>query len=325
MTTPADRPTSYDVVTFGESMILLRAAAGEPLRTAVMFTRDIAGAEGNVAVGLARLGRTVLLALRLGLDPWGDVIAGAYRAEGVDLHLVRDPDRPTGLMVRDVHAGRPITVSYHRAGSAASALTPGDLPFDAIRLARVVHLSGITAVLTDTAAAAALAAVTAAREAGVTVTFDPNLRRRLAGPEASVARWQPIVEHCDIVLAGADEARLLAGGDDRAQIADWFHRHGVTEVVVKDGTNGSWASGGGDIVEVPALAVQTVDPVGAGDAYAAGFIDAMLDGASLAERMRRGSAVAAAAVEVVGDVNGLPSRDELDVMLSTDDRGDVHR
>lgn len=222
-----------DVVTFGELMVLLRADTGVPLRAATTFHRDIAGAEGNVAVGLARLGHRVTLGLRVGSDVFGSGLVAACRAEGIEVVTTVDPDRPTGLLIRDVFDDRPIDVVYRRAGSAASALTPGDVPMAAIAAARVLHVTGITPVLSRSAAEATAVAVDSAREATTVVSFDPNLRRRLAEPAVAVARWRPIVEHSDVVLSSAEEAALLTGRTDPDGMAGWFHERGVAVVVVR--------------------------------------------------------------------------------------------
>lgn len=325
-TMPPRPAGSPDVITFGEVMVLLRAETGVPLRTATRFHRDIAGAEGNVAVGLARLGHHVTLAIRVGRDPLGDALVASYRAEGIDVVVTFDELRPTGLLLRDVFDDRPIDVMYHRAGSAASALRPGDLPLDAIVAARVLHVTGITSVLSETAAEAAYQAIGAARAHGTVVSFDPNLRRRLADPATSVARWVPVIEQTDILLAGADEAAAIVGTVDPEQTAEWFHDRGVGVVVVKDGSAGSWASDGAQMLHQPALPVRTVDPVGAGDAFAAGFLSELLDGGDLGSALSSGAAVAACAVQVAGDVGGLPTRAERDRLLATgNDSRDVLR
>lgn len=318
MITVADRAADApDVVTFGESMLLLRAETGVPLRAATWFQRDVAGAEGNVAVGLARLGHRVQFVLRVGDDPFGPVVVAAYRAEGIDVVPIFDPQRATGVLIRDVLADRPIEVVYHRASSAATALAPGDVPADLIAAARLLHVTGITPVLSDSAAETTYAAVDAARASGTVVSFDPNLRRRLTAPDTARQRWLPIVDRAAIVLAGVDEAEILTGvdGTDRRRTAAWFHERGVTTVVIKDGPAGCWASDGGDLLDQPAMPVVVVDPVGAGDAFAAGLLSSVLDGADLAQAVLAGAAVGARCVQVAGDLAGLPTRVELDQLL----------
>ena len=259
-----------------------------------------------MAIGLARLGHRVHLVLRLGADAFGAAVAATFRSEGVGLTVIHDPDRPTGLLLRDVLDSRPITVVYHRAGSAASALAPADLDLDRVGRARVLHVSGITPVLGASAAEATVAAVTAARRAGTLVTFDPNLRPSLASVEIAVARWLHLLEQTDVVLASADEAEAMVASRDPRTVARWFHARGVGVVVVKDGAQGAWASDGDEILLAPARPVRAVDPVGAGDAFAAGFISALLDGGDLRAALDSATVVAASAVQFAGDTAGLP-------------------
>ncbi|CAN5676070.1 sugar kinase [soil metagenome] len=324
-TLPTRTADGAEVVTFGEAMTLLRAETGIPLRSATRFERDVAGAETNVAIGLARLGVRVSLTLRLGNDAFGEAVAGACRAEGIALRVVTDDHRPTGLLIRDVLADRPIEVVYHRSGSAASALEVTDLPLDDIAPARVLHVSGITPLLSLSAAEATRAAVIAARDGGTMVSFDPNLRRRRADPATAVACWAPIIEHSDIVLASVDEAEVIAGTTEPDAIASSLHERGVGVVVVKDGAAGCWASEGHGIIEQPAFDVRCVDPVGAGDAFAAGFLFAVLDNRDVPEALLAGSAVAACAVQVAGDIAGLPTRRHLDQLLRDAHSRDVLR
>ncbi|WP_420113160.1 sugar kinase [Pseudactinotalea sp.] len=319
-----------EVVTIGEVMALLLAPEGVPLGEAAAYEQQYAGAESNVAVGLARLGHGVAFVSRLGEDRLGRRIYRDLRGEGIDVTAVAlDDTAPTGLILRDT-LGHGISVDYHRAGSAATRLAPGDLPLEQIRAARVLHLTGITAAISATAHETALAAARAAREAGVMVAFDPNVRMRLADAE----RWREIVE----TFAGLSDA-LLIGADDAASVGiedpvTWGHGHGVGVVVLKDGARGAteshtpaaardralprgreghatatWAAG--------ALTVRdVVDPVGAGDAFAAGWLSAWLRDVDPERRLSEAAAVAACVVGTRGDTPGLPDAATRDRLLA---------
>jgi len=289
-----------DVVTFGEAMALMLAEPGVPLRRAHTFRRQVAGAESNVAIGLARLGHRVGWFGRVGADAFGDAVLGALRAEGVDVsRAVVDPEAPTGLLARDCSAARPTEVAYYRRGSAGSRLRPSDVDTGYLGTARWLHVTGITPVLSDGAAAATEAAVRAAHAAGVRVCLDPNIRRRLADPARAAALLRPLLGYADLVVAAEDEADLL--GD-----------LGPGLVVIKRGSHGARA---GDI-EVPAIRVPEVDTVGAGDAFAAGLLSALLRAAPLDVALREASAVAALCVAAPGDTDGLPTAAERDAYLA---------
>ncbi|MCC5947370.1 MAG: sugar kinase [Nitriliruptoraceae bacterium] len=306
--------TGPDLVTLGESMVLLLSASDRPLRRATTFERSLAGAESNVAIGVARLGHDVRWIGRVGADAFGDVVRDTLRAEGVEVALHVDPDAPTGVLVRDRHAERPIEVLYHRRDSAGSRLRPDDVA-GAVGGARILHLTGITPLLSATAAAAVEAALTQARSSGATVTFDPNVRLRLAGPAEAAATLGPLARRCDVVLAGVEEAMLLSGCDDDRAAAEWFLEGEPRLVVIKDGSRGVWATDGDRAWTQPAFAVTAADPVGAGDAFAAGFIAATLRGLGTGEALTLGAATAASVVQVAGDIDGLPTEHEVQGLL----------
>ncbi|MFC4948209.1 sugar kinase [Pseudonocardia sp. GCM10023141] len=301
-----------DVVTFGEAMVVHLAEPGLPLAAAATLRRTVAGSEFNVAVGLSRLGLRAGWFGRLGDDVPGRLVAATLRAEGVDTSRVRlDPDGWTGLLVRDALADRPVTVQYHRAGSAASTLGPSDVDADYLRSARTLFLSGITAVLSDTARAASERAVRLASEHGLTVVFDPNVRRRLGPVERTAAVLRPLAAAAHVVLAGRDEAELITGRGVPADAAAWFLERAARLVVLKDGARGAWATDGTTTWEQPAVPVHAVDPVGAGDAFAAGFLAARTRGRDVGAALRQGAIVAAAVVAVPGDIEGLPTAAEV--------------
>ncbi len=173
--------TNVEVVTFGEALAAFLAdPPGTPLSAASTFRRRIAGAEFNLAIGLARLGHRVAWSGRVGDDTQGQLVIKSLRAECVDVSGVIVDSAPTGVLVRDCHVNRTVDVNYFRTCSAGSRLRPDDLDLDHIRRSRVLAVSGVTAALTESAFAATLAAAQAAREAGVTVAFDPNIRLKLA-------------------------------------------------------------------------------------------------------------------------------------------------
>lgn len=306
-----------EVVTLGEAMALLLAEPGVPLHAATRFRRSVAGAESNVAVGLARLGHTSGWTGRVGDDALGRALLATLRGEGVDTsRAVVDGAAATGVLVRDAHARRPVEVLYHRTGSAGSRLGAADVDAAWVAGARVLHVTGITPVLSPSCADAVEAAVAAAEAAGVTVSFDPNVRLRLAGPERIRALLGPLAGRADLVLAGLDEAELLSGRSGPAPAADWFLERGATEVVLKRGAQGAWATDGRDTWEQGAHQVVAVDPVGAGDGFDAGWLSGWLRGLDPAARLHEAAVVGALAVEVAGDLDGLPTAAERDAYLA---------
>ncbi|MGX6447017.1 sugar kinase [Patulibacter sp. S7RM1-6] len=308
-----------EVVTFGEAMGLFLAPPNVPLRRARTFSRSVAGAELNVAVGLARLGHAVRWVGRVGDDAFGEDVVRTLRAEGVETRATVDPGAPTGVITRDQHAERAVEVAYHRAGSAGSRLTADEVVGALGPGVRLLHVTGITPALGEDAHAATLAAVARARELGIPVSFDPNHRARLWSRAQAAPVLQDLAEHADLVLSGADEAELVTGHRDRDPAADWFLERGARVVVLKDGAKGAWvADRHGRTAVAPHPVAHPVDPVGAGDAFAAGFLSAWLRELPAERCAREGAIVGAACVQSSGDLDGLPSRAQRDAMYDGD-------
>ena len=310
--------TVPDVVTVGEAMALLIARTPGPLEAVDAFERATAGAELNVAVGLARLGFRVGYIGRLGQDSLGRRLRAFMADEGLDLrHLGMDARYPTGLMLKQMaDGGADPEVEYFRRGSAASRLSARDMPApdSDFGRARLLHLTGICPALSQGCRALAFGLARQARAGGRTVSFDPNLRPRLwPSPAAMIETVNALACEADIVLPGLAEGRLLTGCDDPAGIARYYLERGVRQVVVKLGPNGAYLAGAGvEAGIVPGVPVpRVVDTVGAGDGFAVGVISALLDGLDLRAAAARGCAIGARVVQFRGDCEGLPDRAQL--------------
>jgi 2-dehydro-3-deoxygluconokinase len=217
----------------------------------------------------------------------------------------------TGLMVRHRRTGALTTVDYHRAGSAGSRLGPADVPVDVLRSAGVLHVTGITPALSDSARATVEHAVELAREAGVPVSFDLNYRSALWPADRAAAVCRDLAARADLVFASDDEAELLGLHGEPADLARGLAGLGGGHAVVKLGERGAVAAIDGRVHVVDPVPVQAVDPVGAGDAFVAGYLAETLAGRPVPERLATAAACGAFAVTVPGDWEGLPSRDEL--------------
>jgi 2-dehydro-3-deoxygluconokinase len=318
-------PAGPEVVTLGECLVSFVAAEVGPLANASTFHPHAAGAEANVAVGLARLGRRVAFIGRVGDDGLGTRIIRALRGEGVDVDgLAIDLAGPTGLMIRERRSLGPAEVHYARAGSAGSRLDSSDVQAAESRgtfaVARWLHLTGITPALSSSCRAAVGTALELGRMAGLTVSLDLNLRRRLwTEPEAATV-LRELAARVDVVIGDADEARVVTGSAADAPpeaLAEALLELGPSLIVLKLGADGALGvEAGGESVPASGMRVPTVvDPVGAGDAFCAGFIDARLDGLDLAGSLSRANACGAAAVAAEGDQTGLPTRVELERLL----------
>jgi len=303
---------NLDVVTIGEAMVLLLAEQPGPLRDVATFRRFVAGAESNVAIALNRLGHHAGWISRVGGDEFGKVVLSQLRGEGVDTSQVRiDADAPTGVFFRERRAGGTIEVTYYRRGSAASRLTPEDLDATFVAAGQFLHLTGILPALSSTCREVTFAAADIARAAGVAIVLDVNYRRKLWPPDEARAVLRDLAERCDVVLAGSDEAQLLTGDADPARACRSLLALGPRSVVVKLGPEGSMAMAMDETAKVAPPPVQVVDPVGAGDSFAAGYLASSLRGLELADRLAVANRCGALAATVYGDSGALRGWDDV--------------
>ncbi|AWL41267.1 MULTISPECIES: sugar kinase [unclassified Streptomyces] len=319
----ARRKGGGGLVTFGESMGRISADQIGLLDTSRTFSVSVGGAESNVAVAAARLGADATWAGRLGRDSVGDLVERRLRTEGVRRRITRD-DGFTGLMVCSRRTNAGVRVDYHRAGSAGSRLTPEDVGEDLIRQADVLHATGITPALGPTARTTTSWALRTAREAGVTVSLDVNYRAKLWSPREAAPVLRELVTQADIVFAGPEEAALVLGTQDvyarePLEAARALVALGPRTAVVKDGPRGCAAVIDGRAYVREAVPVRTVDPVGAGDAFVAGYLAELLAGRDAGARLTTATRTGAYAVTVPGDCEGLPFRHELDAFTAAED------
>jgi 2-dehydro-3-deoxygluconokinase len=288
------------VVCLGETMVVLVPAEPGPVHEVVHWTRAIGGAESNVACHLAGLGVASAWVSAVGGDAFGRAVLDTVGGAGVDVSRVDvDPDRPTGLYVKEADAaGSP--VRYYRQGSAASAMDVDTLDRLDLTGVRLVHVSGITAALSDTCLA--LLREILCRPRGHLVSFDLNWRPAL-WRDRDPSVLLSLADAADIVLAGADEAEAVWGTGDPRALRSLLP--GPSSLVIKQGSDGATLVEGDTYTYQPALRVDVVEPVGAGDGFAAGYLAAHLAGDPPARRLRAGHLQAAAALLTSEDV-GVP-------------------
>ncbi|MFF5500799.1 sugar kinase [Streptomyces roseolus] len=322
-----------DAVCVGESMVTFLPTRPGRLADVPAFTRAVGGAESNVACALAAAGHRARWVGRVGADGFGDHLLSTITAYGVDTAAVRrDPHRPTGVYFRtdadrstDAHE-----VVYYRAGSAASAMSPETVPYDTVADTRILHLTGITAALSP-GCRALLYELTEPRPARPLISFDVNHRPALWRDGEAPEVLRELANRADVVFVGADEARTLWGAHGFRDVADLIDR--PRTLVVKLGEDGARAADrrpgspartedadadGAAPAQRPPR-VDVVSAVGAGDAFAAGFLSATLRGLPLRDRLRHGHLGAAAALTVPGDLAPPPGRARADRLAALDD------
>jgi 2-dehydro-3-deoxygluconokinase len=303
-----------EVLTIGETMAVLTPSRPGRLASTRTLHLGVGGAESNVAISLVHLGVTAGWISALGRDELGDLVLNSVRGEGVDCSRVTRSAAPTGLYLRDEAGNGQVRAFYYRGGSAASAMGPNQLDEDYVRSSRFLHLTGITLALSRSCEELVHAAARMARRCGVSVSLDVNYRGKLWTAQQARAAIDALLPHVDILFAGEDEAALLwpEAGDA------WLERMaaaGPAEVVLKRGAEGAvgWHAGHG--FDAPGLPVTVRDTVGAGDAFAAGYLAASCWKLPVPQRLRYGNAMGAFTVSTWGDCENAPRREELEAFM----------
>lgn len=318
------------VLTLGETMGLITGGRIGSLAHVSEAHVGIGGSETNVAVSLSRLGVAATWIGRVGDDSLGRRVVREVRGEGVDVRATVDSDAATGLMLKEITGSGTARVYYYRAGSAGSRLAPKDVPPGAVESARLVHLTGITPLLSDSARQTCLSVVRRARAAGVRVSVDVNYRSTLASGEAAEMLAE-LTEEADLVFGSPEEiSRLVGGGiaerseavpaaatDEIRSLAHALDPAGKREIVVKRGADGAVAFRGGRLVEAAGHQVDVVDTVGAGDAFVAGYLSGDVQGWDVREKLARANACGAVMCTMPGDWEAAPTPAELSVFLAS--------
>ncbi|MCT4712025.1 sugar kinase [Enterobacteriaceae bacterium H11S18] len=307
---------SLDVITIGEAMAMFVATETGDLAAAEKFVKRAAGAELNVATGLARLGLRVGWVSRVGNDSFGRFVLQQLAKEQIDSRGVTTDDRyATGFQLKSkVDDGTDPIVEYFRKGSAASHLSVEDFNEEYFFSARHLHLSGVAAALSASSLELLNHTAKAMKAKGKTISFDPNLRLVLWKSEAEmVKQLNQLAFQADWVLPGVKEGVILTGQKTPEGIADFYLDKGVKTVVLKTGADGAWfKTASGEKGAVAAVKVDNVvDTVGAGDGFAVGVISALLEGKTLSQAVSRGNKIGSLAIQVIGDSEGLPTRSAL--------------
>lgn len=310
--------SEIDILSFGETMAMFVAEEPGDLASITRFHKRIAGADSNVAIGLSRLGFKVAWLSRVGADSLGRFVIDTLEKEGLDCrHVDIDTAHPTGFQLKSrTEDGSDPVVEYFRRGSAASHLSPQSIVPQLLN-ARHLHATGIPAALSASARQLSLELMTRMRDAGRSVSFDPNLRPSLwASTQQMVTETNRLAALAHWVLPGLSEGQLLTGFEDPADIAAFYLDQGVEAVAIKLGPHGAYYRTHQDQGFVAGVPVQAVvDTVGAGDGFAVGMISALLENHRFAEAVKRANWVGSRAVQSRGDMEGLPTRAEMSAEL----------
>lgn len=286
----------HRVITIGETMVLVTPVSNESLEEADAFRLDIGGAESNVATHLAALGHEASWVSRVGDDALGRRLTAMVRARGVDTSMVEvSGDAPTGVYFKNPGEG----VLYYRRGSAASTLDPSILEQVPLLDANLVHISGITPALSASCSALIDSVLDRLEETSTLVSFDVNYRSALWSVAEAAPRLHRLAQRADVVFVGLDEAETLWGTQSPDEVRSILHA--PSRLVVKDSDVGATEYSTEGEQFVPALKVDVIEAVGAGDAFAAGYLAADLDGREASDRLTAGHQRAALVLRSMSD------------------------
>ncbi|MCC8138704.1 MAG: sugar kinase [Lachnospiraceae bacterium] len=307
-----------EVVTIGETMVVFDSVRATRLRYCTSFKCRTGGAETNTAVALTRLGHTAGWISRLGEDEFGHKIINLYWGEGVDVsHAELIPGEMTGVFFRQRLEGGENKNFYYRKGSAASKIKPEDLDEDYIADAKILFVSGITLAISEDACRTVERAMQIAKEHGVMVVFDPNLRLKVWSLEQAKKTIDHLMPYVDIALPGIEEGELLYGTSDPDEVARIIRGYGVKTVVIKVGADGCIGyDDAGKHVSKGFHVKNVVDAFGAGDGFAAGILAGVLENLSPEETMKLANAVGAITVSMNGNIEAYPTRKEVEDYVS---------
>ncbi|MCI1575103.1 MAG: sugar kinase [Weizmannia coagulans] len=314
-----------EIITAGEPLVLFIADEKGPLHAVRHYTRYMAGADVNVSVGVSRLGHTVSFLTQIGEDPFGVYVKNFLNNENIDTtYVFSTPTYPTGFMLKGLsEIGDPETV-YFRKNSAASKLTKEAVRQVDFSEAKILHLDGILAGLSESGYETTLALIEKARKYGLTITFDPNLRPVIwESEEKMMERTNEIACLCDVVMPNAKEAQILTGEHEKEKMADFYLSRGVRQVIINLVEKGSYSKKkleDGSFAEaaVPKYEVKhLVDRIGAGDGFVSGILAGMLEQLDDQALLMQGNAICSIQMQSLGDNDGLPTRAALDAFMKS--------
>lgn len=312
-----------ELITLGEAMIVFIANNEGEFEDIESFSKGIAGAELNVSMGLSRLGHTVSYITRLGDDVFGRHIEGVMKREGILLDEVHmDQEYSTGFYFKTkVKNGDPV-VHYFRKNTAACHLTRKDIEDASFDQAKILHITGITAALSETALDAVYAAIAKARENNMFISFDPNIRIQLwKSEELMIETLNDIASKCDLILPGIKEGTILTGKQTKEEIAQFYLEHGAKAVIIKDGSKGAYLRTLDAEQMVAGFKIDhVVDTVGAGDGFATGVLSGLLSDEDYVAAIERGNAIGARMVTSKEDNAILPTLEELKAFMNNHER-----
>lgn len=307
---------NLDVITIGESMVVFNPMQDVSFIDSHLFMKQIGGAESNFSIGLSRLNHNVGWISRLSDDSFGRYVSHVLRGNGVDTSMVQfDDENPTGLLIKERLVKNQTNVHYYRSNSAASFMEPSIIDTDYFSRAKILFITGITPALNNSCKETIYKAIDTAKTLGMKIVFDPNIRYKLIGDDIETYKQMlnDIASQSDYFLPGEGEIALLTGNDNLEESVNYYLDKNVElNVIVKLGAKGCYFANNKEQFYVPGYKVEEViDPIGAGDAFAAGLVSGLLEGKNIKQSLEQANLLGSILIQTNGDVEGFPFKKQL--------------
>lgn len=302
-----------DIISLGEAMVEFNQG-----KTDNTYAAGFGGDTSNCAVAAARQGSRVGYISAVGADAFGDLLLEMWEKEGVDVTTARRVEgAPTGIYFV-THAPDGHHFTYYRKGSAASLMKPADIPEAAIRNSKILHISAISQAISESACDAVFAAIQIARDAGVRISYDTNLRMSLWPLDRATAVIQRTAALSDIILPGLDDAIALTGFEDPNEIIDCYLALGVGTVALTLGEQGAIVATADERHHIKPCLVDCVDATGAGDTFDGAFLARIAAGDGALEAGRYANAAAALSTTGFGAIAPIPDHQQVRAFMAGD-------
>jgi 2-dehydro-3-deoxygluconokinase len=300
---------TIDILSFGEPLFEFSQLPGQT--GAISYLSGFGGDTSNFSVSAARQGANVAILAHLGSDVFGDQFVDLWEKEGVITDfVVRNPNAPTGVYFIS-HDDRGHHFTFYRKGSAASLVTPQQIPHQAIAQAKILHTSAITHAISDSSSDAVFEAMDIAKKENTQISFDTNLRLKLWPLSRARAVIHETIRHVDFCMPSLDEAQLLTGIEDANKIADFYLNLGAKTVVLKMGKDGAMVATSDRRFTARGHEVDTVDATGAGDCFSGAFLSQVVKGETLEHALSYANCAAALTTTGYGAVAPIPTAEQV--------------
>jgi 2-dehydro-3-deoxygluconokinase len=306
-----------DILTIGDALVLFHPLTRGPMRFVNTFEKKVGGAELNVAIGCSRLGLETGWISRLGKDEFGKYAHNFIRGEGVDVSQVKLVEGyPTSIYFKEILSGEKINSYYYRHQSPTLTLNPGEIDEEYVKQAKILHITGVFPAVNDSNKEILLHLLKVAKKHNILVSLDPNIRLKLWSAAQARQTLLSYLPYVDILITGEEEANILLGASEPNQVFSAAMENGIHHVILKLGERGAIGYRDGEVVKAPVLVpTNVVDVVGAGDGFASGYLYSLIQQWPLEQSLAFANAVAGHVIGVMGDNEGLPYKEEIEVFL----------